>query len=374
MNDLTRQMDNCRPDMERLLQKIVHLESPSTDKAAVDRLGEMLAHRLRDAGCRVNMLRQEEYGDHLVAQLGGGGIGVLVIGHMDTVWSAGEATERPFCTCDNLAFGPGVEDMKSGIVQALFALEAVRHRNQLTGPVTLLINSDEEVGSPTSRPVIEEYARDARAVLVLESAPDVETIFTTRKGVGMFDLHARGRAAHAGANPTEGRSAIEEMARQITALHDMTDYDRGTTVNVGTLRGGTRPNVVAAEATARVDIRVSTRREAERLTRAISSLQPQIDGVHLQVEGGMNRPPMEPDRGTAELFSRARAEGDKLGLQLKETSSGGGSDGNFTASVGTPTLDGLGGVGGGAHSLHEYVYLDCMPVRTALLVRLLETL
>jgi len=267
-----------------------------------------------------------------------------------------------------------VLDMKAGIAQMLFAIEALRElRGSLPRAVTVLLVSDEEVGSESSRAITERLAKRSAAVLVLEPAAGLEgALKTARKGVGNYTLKVLGRAAHAGLNPENGASAVLELARQVLEIVQFTDVRRGITVNPGIVRGGTRTNVVAAEAVAEVDVRVARMSDAARLDRRFRSLRPFNKRCRLELKGGINRPPLERTRQVAALFALARKAGAELGLELQEASVGGGSDGNFTAALGIPTLDGLGAVGEGAHASDESVLISELPRRTALLARLIE--
>jgi glutamate carboxypeptidase len=295
-----------------------------------------------------------------------------MVGHFDTVWPAGTLAHMPFQVEDGQARGPGVFDMKAGLVQAFWALRALRETGSRHPPVVFLLNSDEEIGSPGSRPLIEEEARKAALSMVLE--PSFHgALKTARKGVGMFTVHVTGRASHAGSEPSEGVSAIEEACRITLELHAETNAETGTTVNVGVFRGGTRGNVVAAEAVLEVDLRVATESEAQRMTRAILGLRPHHPDARVQVSGGMNRPPMERTPDVVRLFEHARALARELGIELQEASVGGGSDGNFCALVNPAVLDGLGAVGDGAHALSEHVLIEHMVPRATLVARLLET-
>jgi glutamate carboxypeptidase len=372
--DVARQREALLADVRAL----VMLESPSTDKPAVDRLAEVLQRRCRDLGAEVTVYPQAEYGDLTVASWPGRGRDgdpLLVMTHIDTVWPLGTIEQRPFVVEDDIARGPGVFDMKASVAMML---EAVRwlHEHQLEHrPIRWLINTEEEVGSPVSRPVIEELARQSAYVLCLEPpVPPAGALKTSRKGVGLFTVRIRGRAAHAGADPEKGISAIQELANQIEYLHSLTDVGLGTTVNVGVVGGGTRPNVVAAEAWARVDLRVATREEAERVVAAILGSRPWLPGAEVTVEGGLNRPPMERTPVIVAAFERARAIGRTIGLELSEAATGGASDGNFTAALGVPTIDGLGCPGDGGHAEHEHIRISGLIERTALLIALLHEL
>ncbi|MEW6308976.1 MAG: M20 family metallopeptidase [Bacillota bacterium] len=363
-------------DMLALLKELVELESPSTDKDAVDRLGARIAAELERVGAAVRLLPGSDRGDHIRAQSGAGASGsqVLVLCHMDTVWPVGEVQRRPFRVEGGRALGPGTQDMKAGIVQLCFALAALAaDGRKVKDRVVALVTSDEEIGSGSSRQSIEDEARRSRAVLVLEPAAG-SALKTSRKGVGGFAVKVEGRAAHAGADPERGISAIEELAWQTLKLQRLTSFASGTTVNVGVVSGGSRTNVVAASAEAKVDVRVVTAAEGEKVAAAIRGLTPFLEGARVSVTGGIGRPPMERTPGNLALFNQARELGRELGLELTESSSGGGSDGNFTSALGVPTLDGLGAVGDGAHSVDEWVLVESLPQRAAVLGRLLETI
>ncbi len=380
-NALLDYLRQHQDDFESLLRRFVETESPSLDKAATDRLVDWLEHELIGLGCTVARLRQDRFGDHLLARYWPERLGpapegqLLVLCHIDTVWSAGEAARRPFKIAEGKAYGPGAMDMKGGAVQALMALRAFNELGlRPARPVALLFNTDEEVGSPTSRPHIESEARKSKAAFVLEPAVGVEGMIKTfRKGVGGFRIRVEGRAAHAGADHELGVNAIEELAHQILRIQAMTDYLTGTTLNVGLVSGGTRSNVVPALAEASVDCRVSTMAEAERVVEAMRSLRPVNPKARLTVDGALNRPPMERTPAIIAMFQRAKAHAEALGFSLAETGTGGGSDGNFTAALGVPTLDGMGAVGEGGHAQDEYLICRFMPERAALLVRMLET-
>jgi glutamate carboxypeptidase len=366
-----------RGEMLDTLKTIVELESPSADKAAVDRLVAHLRECIGAAGGEVEALPQSDFGDLTIARWAGteGQKPLLVMTHIDTVWPIGTLARKPFEVDDAEARGPGIYDMKASVAMMLQALTFLRENGIEHRPLTWLINTEEEVGSPVSRPVIEKLASESEYVLVLEPpvAPN-GALKTARKGVGMFTMHITGLAAHAGADPEKGVSAIQELANQIQYLHGMTDFALGTTVNVGVVSGGTARNVVAAEATALIDLRVTTMAEGDRVVKSILSAEPRLPGSQVRVEGGLNRPPMERTNKIAAAFQQVRAAGQRLGLQLSEASTGGGSDGNFTAAIGATTIDGLGCTGDGAHAEHEHISLDGFVERTALLTELISTL
>lgn len=365
-------------DMVADLTQLVEMESPTDNKPALDRLGEHLATRLGNLGAQVEVLSQEHAGDHLRARWGsdkeGGAGGLLLLCHMDTVWDMGTVASRPVNVRDGRLYGPGAFDMKGGIVNALWAIRVLRGLNIMPERrITLLITSDEETGSKTSRPVIEMEALQHDAVFVLEPAhPPHGALKTWRKGVGSYRVRATGISAHAGAAHDEGINAIEELAHQVVAIQALTDYAAGTTVNVGVVGGGTRSNVVPESAWAQVDVRVMNLAEAERLDKCLRSLRPYLKGAHVEVMGGINRPPMARTPAGVSLFEKAAEIAAKLGFSVVETGTGGGSDGNFTAALGVPTLDGLGVAGDGGHAHHEHVIISSLPERAALLAGLLR--
>jgi glutamate carboxypeptidase len=300
---------------------------------------------------------------------------LLIVGHLDTVWPIGTLALRPFRVEDGKAFGPGIFDMKAGVAIAVFAMRAIKELSRTTRrDATLLMTCDEETGSHFSREIIEQEARNAAVALVLEPPVPGGTIKTARKGVGEFELIARGRSAHAGNDPRAGISAITEMAHQILAINKLSDYARGTTLNVGVVRGGVLSNVIPAEARASVDMRYQTAEEGARITEAMQSLKPALDGARIEVRGGINRPPLVRTPEIGALFEKARALAAEIDYELKEGSVGGGSDGNFIAALGVAVLDGLGVDGAGAHAEHEHIIVSDIPRRAALLTRLIETI
>jgi glutamate carboxypeptidase len=352
-----------------LLEQIVMMESPSYDKPLVDKCARFLAARFAEIGGTPEVFPSDRFGDHLLVRFGSGaGKPVLLLGHTDTVFSQGETLKRPFRINGSRATGPGVFDMKGGIVLIWMALRALPH---LPHPVNVLLTSDEEVGSNSSRALIEKEAGAAKAVFVLEPSLPGGTLKTARKGVGRFTVKAIGRAAHAGIDPTKGINAIEEIAHQVLRLQKMSDVARGTTVTVGVVQGGTRSNVVPAEAAVEIDARITSMEEAERITNVVRSLAPVLPGARIEVRGSISRPPMERTADTVRLFEIARSVASEIGIDLKEGSTGGASDGNLTSAMGVPTLDGLGPIGDGAHSVDEYIEIDSLPERAALLAGIL---
>ncbi len=357
----------------------VEAETPTDDAAAVNRLMDRVADDFAALSARVERIHgRDGLGDHLRVQSAWGDEdepGILVLCHLDTVHPIGTLARHPFRIEGDSAYGPGIYDMKGG---AYLAFHAYRHlvragRGRTPLPIRLLYVSDEEFGSPTSRELILAEAQRARCVLVMEPGRDGGKVVTARKGVARFQVTLRGRPAHAGSSHADGRSAIRELARQILALEAMTDYERGVTVNVGVVRGGTRENVVPAEASAWVDVRVPTLALGDEMVERIRGLRPSDPEIRITVEGGMNRPPFEKSPASARLFEHARRLAAELGFELRDTATGGGSDGNLTAPI-APTLDGLGVDGKGAHTNEERLYISSLAPRAALLIRLFETL
>lgn len=372
MRSLLSAADSHRDWAVALVEDLVRLESPSGDVQALDRCGTAIAHHMTELGGRVTMLPTEAAGDHLRGEFGSGSSQILVLGHFDTVWPVGQLERMPIRHEDGRLYGPGAFDMKAGIAIALLAVRALRETARRSRHrVVMLWTTDEEVGSTTSRALIESEARSSRAVLVLEPSLPGGAVKTARKGVGDFHLRATGIAAHAGIDPAKGASAIHELAWQVTRLTELTDLDRGVTVNVGAIRGGGRSNVVADVAEADIDVRIPTKADADRVTAALGALTPRDPRVRLELTGGINRPPLERTPFVAGLFERAQVLASEMGRTLEEGATGGGSDGNFTAALGIPTLDGLGAEGDGAHALHEHVLVESLPFRAALVAGLL---
>jgi glutamate carboxypeptidase len=363
-----------RPDrtaMLAALERLVQAESPSPDKARCNACANEVAALFRQrTGVTAIRHRRPNAGDHLEIRLGDGPQPIVLLCHHDTVWPDGTLARLPYRIDGDRVTGPGSYDMKAGIVQAAFALEQARPKR----PVVVLSTSDEEIGSASSRVLIEETARQAAAVLVLEPAASGGAIKTARKGIADFVLEVGGRAAHAGVEPEKGISAVEELAHQVLALKALADPANGTTINVGVATAGTRPNVVAAHARAEIDVRFTRASEAERVVTAIQRLQPRLEGARLRITGGVDRPPMERSPGVIRLAQLAQRLAGDVGFSLTETSTGGASDGNFTAAMGVPTLDGLGPDGGGAHADSEHLLVESWLQRTQLLRLLIEAL
>ena len=365
--------------MTRLLGRFVRAESPSFDKPAVDRFGRIVASEWKRRGAAVTRLRQRGRGDHLRVEWRPRGRGttaqILVLGHLDTVYDTGAIARMPYRVSRGRAWGPGTFDMKGGLVIALYAMDALAAVGCMPGKsVVFLWTSDEEIGSESSRAAIQREARRSDAVLVLEPAAGLDgRVKTGRKGVGEIEILATGRAAHAGLNPEDGINAIQEIALQIARISRWNQPRRGITVNAGVIEGGTRTNVIPERARVLVDLRAARVEDMRALERKFRALRPILRGAKLEIRGGFNRPPMER-KMSAGLYVKARALAREMGITLGEAFVGGGSDGNFTAALGVPTLDGLGAVGEGAHSPSENIVVRAMPERAALLAGLLTAL
>jgi glutamate carboxypeptidase len=367
-------------DMVKMLERFVRCESPSHDKKAVDQLGRIVADEWKRRGAKVRVLRQARFGDHVRAEiwLGKGKAAgqIMVLGHLDTVYPLGTLAKTPFRVSGGRVWGPGAFDMKGGLVLALFSLDALRAAGiQPKKRFVFLWTSDEEIGSGTSRREIEREARRSDAVLVLEPAFGVEgRLKTARKGVGGAEIVVTGRSAHAGIDPEKGVNAVHELALQIERLMRLNDPRRGVSVQTTVVSGGTVTNVVPEHARASVDIRYSRLADAARLRGKFQSLRPILKGARVAFRGLGDRPPFERTVDVRKLFNHAQSLMREIGLALSEASTGGGSDGNFTAALGVPTLDGLGAVGDGAHSPREHILIRALPERAALLAGLLASL
>lgn len=364
-------------DLLGRLARWVELETPTTDGAAVSRLTGLAEAELTAAGAAVRRTPGHDgYGDTLFAETPGhAGKPVLMLAHLDTVWASGTLERMPFRIEGERAYGPGIYDMKAGSFLATHVLsEILRQHVPTRHPIALLLTPDEEVGSPTSRALIEDAAREAAAVLVLEPAGANGACVTARKGVGRFVLEVAGRAAHAGSAYTEGASAVFELAEQLRALRGLVDLDAGVTLNAAPIWGGTRPNVIADRAGCEIDLRVPDVATGARLEREILGLTPRTAGCKVVVGGGMNRPPFAETEAIAALYAKAKSIATELGMRLPKQHRGGGSDGNFTAALAIPTLDGLGCPGGGAHANDEHIDWPALAPRARLLAGLLESL
>jgi glutamate carboxypeptidase len=375
MDPIISLRDFCRAERDWQLdmaESLVALESPTTDKAAVDRCGAHLASRLEAMGGRVTRLTRPDRGDHLLAEFGCGASQILLLGHFDTVWPVGQLARMPLIRSNGRLHGPGVFDMKAGIAVGMLATRALLETDtRLSRRVVMLWTTDEEIGSESSRAAIEEEARRSDAVLVLEPSLPGGAVKTSRKGCGGYRVLVRGVAAHAGIEPQKGASAVHELAHQILRINSLQDLARGISVNVVQVSGGLRSNVIPDQADAVVDVRVPTAAAAAEVETAFRSLTAIDPRATVEATGGIDRPPLERTDMVVRLYSEARAVARRIGMDLAEGGTGGGSDGNFTAALGVPTLDGLGAVGDGAHALHEHIEITSLADRAALVAGLI---
>jgi glutamate carboxypeptidase len=367
-------IERLQRELDKILGRVsdlVRMESPTSSPESVNAVQQRVAGWAEELGGLVNLsegMLESRFGNAAGARKP-----VLLLGHLDTVWPLGTLARMPWCVDDTWAYGPGVLDMKAGTVMALEAIRLAREVDAAR-PIILLLSSDEETGSLHSRERIEQVAKECRAVFVLEPAQGLQGAYkTARKGVGHFRLEIDGVPSHSGVDFTAGHSAVRELAWQIEQISALTHLDRGTTLNVGVVGGGTQPNVVAASAWADIDLRVTTLADAETVTRKIQALQPRDPECRIRLTGGLNRPPMERTPGTTALFEQARELASALGFALEEAATGGGSDGNFTSALGIPTLDGMGAVGHGAHAENESIRIDALAPRIALLAAMIAT-
>ncbi|MEX2273563.1 MAG: M20 family metallopeptidase [Vicinamibacterales bacterium] len=375
MRDLLTFCEAEQAWLRSTIESLVRIESPTTDKAAVDRCGSRVADVMREIGGAVTVIPQQTAGDHVRAVFGAGKSRVLLLGHFDTVWELGQLSRMPLVERAGKLYGPGIFDMKGGLSIALQAIRALQQAGWPAGlEVVCLWTSDEETGSATSRELIEREALASRAVLVFEPALADGGVKTARKGVGQFDLTVTGVSAHSGIDPGSGASAVHALARIITSLEALNDSGRGVSVNVGVIRGGSRSNVVAETAEAEVDVRVVRAEDAPVLDGALHSIGSDDPRISVRVSGSIDRPPFERTKGVVALYEMARSVAADLGFELAEGATGGASDGNFTGALGVPTLDGLGAAGGGAHALDEHLELAVLPRRAALAAGLLRRL
>jgi glutamate carboxypeptidase len=366
-----------QPGLLELTRRLVLCESPSDMKSSVDACSAIAAAHARSFGGRIKLHRQRGHGDILEIRVGLGskerrsrGKPLLLLGHLDTVWPIGTLKVMPCHVRDGRLYGPGSLDMKAGVAIAFTAIELLLEADLLHPEIVFLLNSDEEIGSPVSRPITESIARRCESVFVLEPAQGL-AYKTARKGIGNWRIDVRGVAAHAGVDFAKGANALRELARVIETLSTWTDRKRGLTVSAGVAAGGSKSNVVPASAWVEVDVRIPRMADGPRIARKFAALKPRDKRCKLAITGEINRPPMERSRGTLALFHRARELAAELGFALDEASTGGGSDGNFTAALGVPTLDGMGAVGEGAHASHESVVIEHLAARTALLAGML---
>ncbi|WP_213805280.1 M20 family metallopeptidase [Granulicella sp. dw_53] len=372
---LLAHLETRRPWIVSHLRELVLQESPSEDPATINAAMALAEGWARELGGRAKYHKQREFGHVLELRFGptrSQKKPILLLGHLDTVWPLGTLANMPWKESATKIEGPGTLDMKAGVVMALAAIEALKAL-KINRPITVLLNSEEEIGSPVSRPITERLALESSAVLVLEPAQGL-ALKTARKGVGHYLVEVTGVAAHSGVDFEAGHSAILELARLIQTISAFTDLDRKLTVNCGVISGGTRSNVVAAHAQVEVDVRIAKTTDARHVEKLFRSLKTTDPRCTLKITGGINRPPMERKPGTIALFKQAKQLAGRLGFSLEESSTGGGSDGNFTAALGVPTLDGMGAIGAGAHAPHEHILTEHLIPRTALLAAMLATL
>jgi glutamate carboxypeptidase len=369
-----RQVEKKAAWIRVALHELVQQESPSEDRQAVNAAMALAEHYARELGAHTRRHKQRDFGDVLELRFGPSRSKqkpVLLLAHLDTVWPIGTLKKMPWREADGRYWGPGVLDMKAGVVMALAALTTLREM-KLSRPVTLLLNSDEEIGSPISRAITERLAVESAAVLVLEPAQGL-AYKTARKGVGNYRVEVTGVGAHSGVDFERGHSAVLELAKLIQTISGFTNPARKLTVNCGVIAGGTRSNVVASQAWTEVDVRIAKASDAAYVEKLFRSLKVSDPHCKLAITGGINRPPMERKAGTIALFKKARSLAAELGFALEEAATGGGSDGNFTAALGVPTLDGMGAVGDGAHAAHESVVIEHLVPRTALLAAMIAS-
>lgn len=360
-----------REKMVSDLRAWVEIESPTSHKESVDRFGKVVAEQFADLGMSIEWKEQPDRGNHLIARWGTHHGQLLLIGHLDTVWELGTLARLPCVIDDEIGRGPGIFDMKSGLVITLYALRLIRELKQDKFPITVLATSDEEVGSESSRQLIEQEARSARAVFVLEPAGPNNSVKTKRRGVGHFKVTAHGKAAHAGVEPEKGINAIEEICHQILEIHSWNRERKGISANAGLIHGGTRTNVIPEHAETFIDTRCDSMEDKKWLEDHFKGLTAKKQGARITVSGEVDRPPLERSAKVLGLYEQAKKIGQAMDYPLSEYWTGGGSDGNFTAALGVPTLDGLGAEGGGAHALDEHILTASLPKRAALLYHMI---
>ncbi|WP_456274536.1 M20 family metallopeptidase [Bacillus sp. AK031] len=367
-----------KEEMLKLIETLVNIDSGSNNKEGVDRIGAILQEEYRRIGFKVNVITQEDYGNHLIIEHEEAeDPQIMVIAHMDTVFPDGTAAERPFRIEEDHAYGPGVIDMKSSLVTLLYAAKTLLQVNlPACKNLQILLNSDEEIGSPSSKELIMKTAKGKKYALIMEPARKDGSLVSARRGKGNYTLNVIGRAAHSGIEPEKGRSAIEELAHKVIQLHELNDHENGISVNVGLIEGGSSVNTVSDHASAQVDIRISESDQASSVEEKMEEICSKTDvpGTEIILEGEMNRPPMEKNKRNKQLLNRIVQVGEELGIEITDTSTGGGSDASFTSAAGVATIDGMGPVGGNAHSDKEYMEISSLTERTLLLAKVIEKL
>lgn len=361
-----------------LLKKLVNIDSGSHDKKGVDKIGGILAGLYQSIGFQTEIVEEKEIGNHLILRHPEAeNPKIIIIAHLDTVFPEGTAKERPFRTEGDLAFGPGVIDMKASHVMLFFAMKQLaENKSECLRNVELLFNSDEEIGSTHSKELIEKHTKDKEYALIMEPARKDGSVVTERRGSGTYTLTIEGEAAHSGIEPEKGKSAIEELAHKIVKLQQLNDHENGVSINVGLIEGGTTVNTVSAHAVGHVDVRVSTMEQIHALEEKIEKVceTPDVKGTRIELTGHLDRPPMVKTDKSKALYELAKEIAGELHIDLKETFTGGGSDASFTASMGVATLDGLGPIGGNAHSDSEYLEIPSLEERQQLFIKLIERL
>ncbi|MDT8861494.1 M20 family metallopeptidase [Alkalihalobacillus sp. MEB130] len=365
-------------EMLVLLEKLVNIDSGSYYKKGVDQVGKELIPFFIELGYDIQKVKQHDLGDHVIIQHPERKqSSILIVAHMDTVFEEGTANDRPFSIKDGRAFGPGVIDMKASLVTVIYALRYLKESGSSAyKDVEIILNSDEEIGSLTSREIIEKEAIGKSYALIMEPARRDGSLVTERRGSGRFTIEVHGKAAHSGIEPEKGRSAIEELAHKIVKLHELNDHEHGVSVNVGIIEGGDAVNTVSAMAIGHIDVRVSTPEQAEEMEHKIEEVcaSSDVSGTEIELTGDMRRPPMLKNKKIEDLFNIVKKVGEDLGIEIKDTKTGGGSDASFTSAMGIPTIDGLGPIGGNAHSSKEYLVISSLTERTLLLAKVIERL
>ncbi|KMJ59531.1 carboxypeptidase [Bacillus sp. LL01] len=371
-------LQNNQTEMLNLLEKLVNIDSGSTSKEGIDKIGSILSKEYRSIGFSVQVIEEERYGNHLVIQHPmAKEPRIIIVAHMDTVFPNGTVQTRPFKVEGERAYGPGVIDMKASQVSILYAMKALIYsRSNAYRDVVLVLNSDEEIGSPSSKSLIESKAEGKEFALIMEPARKDGSLVSARRGKGKYTISVKGRAAHSGIEPEKGRSAIEELAHKVIQLHELNDYSKGISVNVGLIEGGSSVNTVSDSAVAHVDIRIKNRNQAIPIERKLEKIcaSSDVQGTEVELSGEMNRLPMEKTERTESLLQVIEKVGIQMGLKVKDTATGGGSDASFTAAMGIATVDGMGPVGGNAHSEKEYLEVPSLTKRTELLARTIAAL
>ncbi|MCV9885921.1 M20 family metallopeptidase [Metabacillus halosaccharovorans] len=364
--------------MLNFIEKLVNIDSGSYNKKGVDQIGEILRNCYENLGFHVKVIPQKEYGNHLVIEHKESIYpSIVILAHMDTVFPKGTVLERAFRIEGQRAYGPGVIDMKSSHAAVLFAIKAlINERDEAYKHIKIILNSEEEIGSPTSKSLIEKEAKNTKYALVMEPARKDGSLVSARRGKGNYTLIVEGKAAHSGIEPEKGRSAIEELAHKIIQLHELSDHENGISVNVGLIEGGSSANTVSDHAEAQIDVRMKEIDQVELIEGKLEEIcsTTEVAGTKIVLEGEMNRPPMEKNKKTRALLRLIQAVGDEIGIEIEDTATGGGSDASFTSSLGIATIDGLGPIGGNAHSDKEYLEIPSLVERTYLLATIIKRL